>query len=237
MPETFLLEMPVVLTLLAIGGVVAGVLIGQAGFWTSGLGAAGGGLLFGIALFWIIPEVAETSGWAAAAALVCAAFVVIAALDLLLMHTGHSPRSGAIAPLLIATAVHCFLDGWSVRAFGTRPVTDVAVATGLALHKIPEGFALGWVTRRALHGVGKTILLGSAVEALTAVAGFIEPNANNSGIATLGAWWTAGVLAIISGSFLYLGFHVVVPERNKRGVVPLFAGTLALMAVVAWANR
>ncbi len=237
MPETFPLEMPVLLTLLAIGGVIAGAFAGQARFWTFSLGAAGGGLLFGIALFWVIPEVAETSGWAGAVALVCAAFALIAALDMLLMHTGHSPRSGAIAPLLIATSLHCFLDGWSMRALGSQPVTNVAVAAGLALHKIPEGFALGWVIRRTLRASGKTIAAGSAIEALTALAAFIEPAANHSGAAALGAWWTAGVLAVISGSFLYLGFHVVVPERKKRGVVPLFAGTLAAMAVVAWANR
>lgn len=224
------------LTLLAIGGVVAGVLLGQSRFWTSQLGAAGGGLLFGIALFWVLPEIAETSGWIVAATLAIAACILIGAVDMLLMHTGHSPRSGAIGPLLAATAVHCFLDGWSVRALGTRPMTDMAVATGLALHKIPEGFALGWVMRRALPPARKALLVGSGIELLTAVAAFVEPKANASGIATLGMWWTAGVLAVISGSFLYLGFHVVIPERHKRGVVPLFTGTLAVMAVVAWAK-
>ncbi len=222
------------LTVLAMGGVIAGVLLGQSRFWTSQVGAAGGGLLFGVALFWVLPEIAETSGWIGAAALSLGACVLIGAADMLLMHTGHSPRSGAIGPLLGATAIHCFLDGWSVRALGGKPMTDVAVALGLALHKIPEGFALGWVTRRALQPTSKALLLGSAIEALTAVAAFVEPKANDSGIATLGAWWTAGVLAVISGSFLYLGFHVVIPERRKRGVVPLFMGTLLVMGAVAW---
>jgi zinc transporter ZupT len=225
------------LTLLAIGGVAAGVILGQSRFWTSQLGAAGGGLLFGIALFWVVPEIAEVSGWITAAALALAGCILIGAIDTLLMHTGHSPRSGAIAPLLAATAVHCFLDGWSVRALGGRPMTDMAVAAGLALHKIPEGLALGWVMRRAFQSARKAVIFGSAVELLTAVAAWEEPMANASGVATLGAWWTAGVLAIISGSFLYLGFHVVVPERHKRGVVPLFAATLAVTAVVAWAKR
>jgi zinc transporter ZupT len=222
------------LTLLAVGGVIGGVMLGQTRFWTSQLGAAGGGLLFGIALFWLVPEIAEISGWLGAAALALAGCVLIAGLDALLMHTGHSPRSGAIGPLLAATAVHCFLDGWSVRALGGRPMTDLAVAIGLALHKIPEGLALGWVLRRSLQLPRTAMLLGSTVELLTALAAFVEPKANNSGIATLGAWWTAGVLAVISGSFLYLGFHVVIPERNKRGVVPLFAATLMVMGIVAW---
>jgi zinc transporter ZupT len=222
------------LTLLAIGGVAAGVLLGQTRVFSSQLGAASGGLLFGIALFWVVPEIAVTSGWAGAAALALAGCVLIAAVDLLLMHTGHSPRSGAIGPLVAATAVHCFLDGWSVRALGGRPMTDVAVAIGLGLHKVPEGFALGWVMRRAMLPARKALLLGTAVELVTAAAAYLEPKANDSGVATLGAWWTAGVLAIISGSFLYLGFHVVIPERHKPGVVPLFAGTLGAMAMAAW---
>ncbi|HZS57003.1 MAG TPA: hypothetical protein VFA65_21535 [Bryobacteraceae bacterium] len=224
------------LTLLAIGGVVAGVLLGQTRVFSSQLGAAGGGLLFGIALFWVVPEIAVTSGWAGAAALALAGCVLVGAVDMLLMHTRNSPRTGAIGPLLAATAVHCFLDGWSVRALGGRPMTDVAVAVGLGLHKFPEGFALGWVMRRAALSVRKALLFGAAIELVTALAAYLEPRANGSGVATLGAWWTAGVLAVISGSFLYLGFHVVIPERHKPGVVPLFAGTLVVTAMVAWAK-
>ena len=220
------------LTLLAIGGVGAGTLLGHSRFWTSQFAAAGGGLLFGIALFWIVPEISETAGWVGAAVLALGGFAFVGGVDILLMHTGHSPRSGAIWPLLAATGVHCFLDGWSVRVLGGR-AAGLAVAAGLALHKIPEGFALGWVLRRTVAFAGKAFLIGSAVEALTALAAFVEPSANTSAAAALGLWWSAGVLAIIAGSFLFLGFHVVVPERGKRGVVPLFAGCLALMAVAA----
>ncbi len=145
-------------------------------------------------------------------------------------------RSGAIAPLLAATAVHCFLDGWSIRALGNTRTTGLALALGLALHKLPEGFALGWILRRAVESAGKAILLAVAVEALTVVAAYIEPNVNASGATALGPWWTPGVLAVIAGSFLYFGFHVVIPERRKRGVIPLFAGTLVIMAGAAWAK-
>ncbi len=54
------------LTLLALAGVVTGVLMGQARKLSTYLGAAGGGLLFGIALFWLLPEIAQNSGWAIA---------------------------------------------------------------------------------------------------------------------------------------------------------------------------
>ena len=38
---------------------------------------------------------------------------------------------------------------------------------------------------------------------------------------------------VISGSFLYLGFHVVVPERRKRGIVPIFVVTVAFIAALS----
>jgi hypothetical protein len=222
------------ITLLAIAGVFAGVSFGTSRMFSSQIAAAGGGLLFGVALFWVLPEIAESSNWLIAVLLAIGASAAIAGIDELLMHAGHSPRSGALAPLLAATSIHCFLDGWSVRAIDGRPMTDIAVALGLALHKIPEGFALGWVIRRASQTARKALVLATGVELLTAVAAYIEPRANSSAASALGSWWTIGVLAVISGAFLYLGFHVVIPERHSRGVVPLFTACLALMAAAAW---
>lgn len=222
-----------ILTLLAVAGVIAGVMLGQSRWGASQVAAAGGGLLFGIALFWLLPEIAETSGWPIAGLFTLLGCLVIAGADAMLMHAGHSPRTGAIAPLFIATGVHCFVDGWSIRALGGRPMTDIAVAVGLALHKVPEGIALGWTGRRAVGSPIKAFLAGGAIELITAAAAYIQPRANASGINTLGRWWEAGVLAVISGSFLYLGFHVVIPERKKRGVVPMFVVTLALIAALS----
>ena len=222
------------LTLLAIAGVLAGTVLGQSRWFTAQVAAVGGGLLFGIALFWVVPEIAEISGSWMAVALALAGFVAVAATDATLGYLGHSPRSGAITPLLAATAVHCFLDGWSVRVLAGRPMTHVAVAVGLALHKLPEGVALGYILRRALSRYSIAVILGSAIELVTALSAAIEPRANASGAAALGPWWSAMVLAVISGSFLYLGFHVVIPERHKRGVVPLFAASLIGMAAAAW---
>jgi hypothetical protein len=221
------------LTLLAIAGVIAGVMLGQSRWVSSQVAVAGGGLLFGIALFWLMPEIAAASGWAVAVLCTMAACAIIAAADALLMHAGHSPRTGAIVPLLVATGVHCFLDGWSVRALGARPMTDIAVAVGLALHKVPEGVALGWAVRRAIKAPVEAVLAGSSIELITAAAAYFEPRVNASGISTVGHWWQPGVLAVISGSFLYLGFHIVVRERKKHGIVPIFVVTLAVIAALA----
>jgi zinc transporter ZupT len=134
--------------------------------------------------------------------------------------------------LLAATAVHSFLDGWSVRALSGQPLTNVAVTLGLALHKVPEGLALGWIARRASSSTARAALAAGAVELLTLAGAFIEPRANESGSLTFGTWWTAGVLTVISGSFLFLGFHALWPSWRRPGVVVVFVTSLLLVGLV-----
>ncbi len=220
------------LTVLAWAGIAAGVLIGEPRRLSAHLAAAGGGLLFGISLFWIVPEMAERSGVLAAVLLAVAACGALALLDRILLHTGHSPRHGVLGPLLAATAIHSFVDGWSVRALGAQPLANMAVPLGLALHKVPEGLALGWITRRSVTNASRSLMACGAVEALTVIGAAVEPRVNESGSAAFGAWWTAGVLAIIAGSFLFLGLHAVLPNWKKGGVVTAFLGTLFVVGLV-----
>lgn len=222
-----------VLTLLAFAGIAAGLFLDHFLTVSDHLSAVGGGVLFGIALFGVIPEIAKSSGWLAAFVLAIAACGGLAGLDRLLIHTGHSPRHGVVGPLLAATAVHSFLDGWSVRAFAVQPVADVAVPLGLALHKIPEGLALGWIVRRSFSSRWKAAGAAASVELLTAAGAFIEPRANQSGAAAFGAWWSAVVLAIIAGSFLFLAVHALVAARKRAGVVAVFVATLAAVGGLA----
>ena len=220
------------LTLLALAGVIAGILIGEARTLSSHLGAAGGGVLFGIALFWLLPDIAEISGWTGACALAVFACGAMLVLDRFLAHTGHSPRHGVIGPLLAAAAVHSFVDGWSVRAFSGQPLAAVAVPLGLAMHKVPEGLALGWVTHRSLGSVSKSMAASTAVEAMTLIGAFVEPRANQSGIAQFGSWWTAVMLAVIAGGFLFLGVHALWPGWKRPSVTIVFLATLALVGII-----
>ncbi|HSU61015.1 MAG TPA: hypothetical protein VLI55_17025 [Bryobacteraceae bacterium] len=220
------------LTVLAWAGIAAGILIGEPRRLSAHLAAAGGGLLFGISLFWIVPDMAEVSGMGAAVVLVFAACGGVLLLDRILLHTGHSPRHGILGPLLAATAIHSFVDGWSLRALGSQPLANVAVPLGLALHKVPEGLALGWVTRRSITNTSRAWIACCAVEALTLVGAAVEPRANESGSALFGPWWTVAVLAIIAGSFLFLGLHAVLPNWKKAGVVTTFLGTLFVVGLV-----
>jgi zinc transporter ZupT len=220
------------LTLLAVGGVTLGVFAGQSRAVSKHLAATGGGLLFGIALFWLLPEIASAAGWMSALGLPLVACSAMFLADRALAHTGHSLRHGVVAPVLAATALHSFLDGWSVMAVSTGPVTNVAVPLGLALHKVPEGLALGWITSKSLHSKWKAALASGGVEVLTLIGAVVEPQANRAGISQFGAWWTAAMFAVIAGGFLFLGVHAILPSWRNFGVLTLFIVTLILVAFV-----
>ena len=220
------------LTLVAIAGAVGGAWLGESGSLTDYLGAAGGGLLLGISLFWLLPESAHLCNWIWAPLLALTAALAIAGLDHVLVRAGHSPRQGVIGPLLAATAIHSFIDGWSLRALAWQPMTNIAVAVGLALHKIPEGIAVGWLSRRALSSRSKAVLAAAGVELFTALGAYVQPHANNQALAAFGTAWTAGMLSFISGSFLFLGIHAVLPNWRRPPVAAVFIATLAAIATV-----
>lgn len=224
------------LTLLAIAGVIAGVLLGESQRISSYLSAAGGGMLFGISLFWLVPEIAAVSGWFPASGLTLAACLALALIDRLFIQSNHGPARVALAPILTAAAVHSFLDGWSVRAIESLQMASITAPLGLALHKIPEGVAIGWIARQSIGSVGKAATAAIAVELVTLLGAFVEPYASRSGSAAFGAWWTSAVVAIVSGSFLFFGTHAILPNWRRAGVLLVFVATLLLVATIGLVN-
>ncbi len=221
------------LTLLALCGVGVGLLLGEKRRLSAHLGAAGGGILLGMALFWVVPEIAQQSDWAVAIACSAGACAVLALLDRHFEHHDGEPGEPVIWPLLGATAVHSFLDGWSVRVLAGQPVAGLVVPVGLALHKLPEGFAIGWIARRSFGSAAKAFVAGAAVELFTLVGAFVEPGVNYSGSHRFGVWWTVAMMAIIAGSFAFLGLHTVLPARRRTGVLAVFVATLLAVGGVA----
>lgn len=221
------------LTLVAWFGIVLGAL-GHSRERSPEVAAGGGGLLAGISVFWLLPEIADESGWARACVFVLTACTLLFLVDHLLEQAETRSQRYVLIPLLTAAGLHSVLDGWSIRAVtANRLAGTLAASAGLALHKLPEGVALGFVSRRMLKRISPAIGIACVAEALTLVGAWIEPGAAASGIAAFGASWTAVVLAIVAGTFLFLGLHSALPARNDPGVLRIFAATFAVAGVVA----
>lgn len=146
------------------------------------------GLLLGVSLFWILPELAEDHGWAIALGGVLPLVVLLACIDRYLYpicpfcidhlhsHPGHahpgahSDRFARRAvrigwPLLVVGCIHVFLDGWAIglARLGTASAATTATTAlsyGVIVHKIPESVAIGIVAQR---------LTRSRLQALAAV--------------------------------------------------------------------
>lgn len=225
------------LTGLAILGIFIGALLGQSRTFSVHLAAAGGGLLSGISLFWLMPQIAESTGYIAAIAVPTVLATGLWAADRHLVHSSHSMRHGFVAPLMAATALHSTLDGWSIRALEVQPMASIAVLLGLALHKLPEGLALGWLTRNSLHSTSRAVAVCSAAEILTVFGAWVEPKVASSDLSFLGATAAVSVLMLVAGSFLFLGSHAVIADRKKAGIVPTFASALVLAGVLAFVRH
>jgi zinc and cadmium transporter len=230
------LILPILATVVAITSGALGVaLLGQAKH-TRVLIPLSGGLLIGVAAFGLIPELVVDIGWARGLLLVAFGYALLKSLDRFAFsvcpscahdHSHEScdePLHGFAAPLLIATAIHAFVDGWGLVAVQTgirTPGEGTVLAAALILHKIPEGLALGTMLRASVDRAAKAFALCAAVELATIVG------------AATGFWltpaaWINYPLAIAGGTFLFLGVHAVHDDWKRRGAgrafIPAVAG-------------
>jgi zinc transporter ZupT len=127
------------------------------------------GVLLGVSVFWILPEIAEDRGWTVTLALVVPLVLVLALINryaypicpfcLENLHaqlTCHShPAARRVVaigwPLLLVGCVHCFLDGWAIglaRVGAAATSATAAISYGVIVHKLPESVAIGIVAAR-----------------------------------------------------------------------------------------
>jgi zinc and cadmium transporter len=197
-----------------------------------------GGILIGVALFWVLPEMADALSWMNALVWIAAGFAGLWAVDRFLHpvcpgcshphdhELSSAELHGFAAPLLIAAAIHSALDGWSISAATGSAHLGMPFVLAIAIHKIPEGLALGVIVRAAVESrraalgwcllAESATLAGAALE--FALASYLGPHALNA------------LLAIAGGSFLYLGGHAVYGEFRRQGVAPGFLPALAGVA-------
>jgi zinc transporter ZupT len=192
----------------------------------------------GVALFWVLPEMADYLNWFNALAWIAAGFAALWAVDRFVHPVcpacshphDHDHCSaelhGFAPPLLIAAAVHSALDGWSVSAADGSAHLGMPFVLAIAIHKIPEGLALGVIVRAAMASrraaLGWCLLAESATLAGAALELILAPY---FGPPVLHAF-----LAIAGGTFLYLGGHAIHGEFRRQGVAP---GVLPALAGIA----
>ncbi len=208
-----------------------------------------GGMLVGIAVFWILPEIAERDGWISATSGVVAGGCLLWLIDRYLYpvcptcsHTHHHETCtqrlhGFAAPLLIASGLHSFFDGWSLAVSQQKGYEGLKAAflVGIGVHKLPEGLALGALLIAALGTEWRAMLGAAAAQSMMLVGGIVAVLL----VDHLAMRATAAFLSVAAGAFVYLGYHAVDSEYQQRGFatswMPALTGAVgaaALRAVV-----
>ena len=205
------------------------------------------GVLIGVALFGLLPELAEDSSWLLTLVLCAAGYGLLFLVNRyaypICPNCAHdhdhsacgTELHGFAAPLIIAAALHSLLDGWSVAVvqhaapLGLR----VAVPVAIALHKVPEGVALGGVMRAAVASRAVALVWCLLAEGSTLVGGALA-----LGLAPdLGSLWTVYPLGLTAGWLVYLGYHAVHEAWKRKGAASASVSALAGGAAAALIQR
>jgi zinc transporter ZupT len=185
------------------------------------------GVLLGVAVFGLMPELAIEIGWPVSLLLFAVGYGLLLGVNRFVYpvcptcahdhdHNACSTElHGFAVPLLAAAAIHSFLDGWSIATVQlTVPLgLRVAVPLAVALHKVPEGIALGGILRAAVGNRARALAWASMAEGTTLLGGVLglmmAPR--------LGTEWITYPLGITAGWLFYLGYHAVHEEWKRRG--------------------
>jgi zinc transporter ZupT len=203
----------------------------------------GAGLLGGMALFGVWPELVELRGGLVGALWLAAAVALLGMIHRYIHPVcpacsgthDHSACAvslhGFAAPLVVAAVLHSFMDGLAVGAAwegdGGRLAWGVPLA--VAVHKIPEGLAYGSILRAAVRSRWAAIAWCAVTQAPTVAGALVEALASES----FGHGWLAYPLALAGGSFLFLAYHAIQAEWKQRGAGRAFGPALTGLAGAA----
>jgi zinc transporter ZupT len=233
------------LLLLTVAGGAAGIWLAEIPSLARRVVPFSGGLVLGVALFWMLPEIATDSGWTWGVAGVLAGFALLWCVDKFLYpvcpacaHTHDHQKCSArlhgfAAPLMIASGVHSMMDGWALTISQQQGQAGLKTAftVGIAIHKLPEGLALGVLLLTALGSAWRAGVAVAAVQAMMLVGGVAALYAGPY----LGRQWMAGRLAAAAGAFVYLGYHAIESEYRERGLataaMPAITGVVGAAAL------
>jgi zinc transporter ZupT len=229
---------------------VIGVAGAALGLWLTGLRQRvqvvvpfSAGVLIGVSVLGILPELAGEAGWTASAFLFAGGYALLAIVNRFAYsvcptcapdHNHDSCSSelhGFAGPLIAGFALHAFLDGWSIATVQSAAHLGLRVAVPLAvtLHKLPEGIALGGILLASMNNRAAAMgwcALAEGATLLGCVLGLtMAPH--------LGTQWTMYPLGITAGWLFYLGHHAIHEEWKRRGPAQAFVSALAGIAGAA----
>ncbi|HWC96937.1 MAG TPA: hypothetical protein VG456_09315 [Candidatus Sulfopaludibacter sp.] len=205
------------------------------------------GVLLGVALFGLLPELAEEGGWPLSILLFAVGYGVLFAINrygyavcpTCAHDHDHNSCStelhGFAGPLIAAAAIHSFLDGWGIATsqLSAAMALRIAVPLAVALHKLPEGIALGGVLRASVGARAAALGWCLLAEGTTLLGGFagwwMAPH--------LGTHWITYPLGLTGGWLFYLGYHAIDEEWKRRGAGPAFLSAGAGAAAAAVIQR
>jgi zinc transporter ZupT len=244
---------PVLFVLFAVDvvGAVLGIYVMRSRRVSGKFTTISAGVMVGVALFWILPDMTQKSGMVHAALTVGVALAALYGIDRFIYpvcpccthrerhdasagaHRPHaSAAGGTLIPLVIAICIHNLFDGWTAAVAGyagTSPGSGIAV--GLIAHKIPEAVVFGLMLRAATNRPNVP-LFSAGLTGLAILAG---------GAAHSGLWMLsetiviATSLALACSSFLFAGAHIFLRQQRHTGtrsaVTPLLLGLFVSAAV------
>lgn len=243
------LAVMIALTLDGLAGLTGALLSDRwVGRHTTALISFAAGALIAAALLDALPEAVDVLG-TSATAWALGGFIVAAALEGALgghhhaedahehAHTrddahgrGHTHVHTLPAVLLASDALHNLGDGAAIAAaFALSPRAGVATALAVIAHEIPQEIGDYALLRRAGWSRARSLVALAAVQ-LSAVGGAVAVSLAAHATHTL----TGYVLAVASGSFLYIGAADLLPEvREAPGRGRVIGFGLGLGAILA----
>jgi zinc transporter ZupT len=233
---TGLFPILICLFLLTLAGAFAGVRLAEIPSISRRVLPFSGGLLVGIALFWILPEIAARYSWVSGAAGLVAGCALLWLIDRYVYsvcptcsHTHHhqdcrQSLHGFATPLLIAAGLHSFFDGWSLAVSRQKGFENLKLAflVGIGVHKLPEGLALGALLIAALGVEWRAMLGAAAAQSMMLAGGLVAVLLADQ----LSPKLTVAFLSAAAGAFVYLGYHAVDSEYQQRGFATALAPAL-----------
>ena len=228
-----------VLFVIDVAGIFAGIWAMQLKELSRKLAAISGGVMLGVALFWVWPDLRRSAGLEHSFITVVVGVAALYAVDRFIYPVcpccahGHRFQAGggALLPLFAAICVHNLFDGWTA---GMTMHVGAAIRSGLSVgliaHKVPEAFVFGLMLRAASKNGKALIVIALGSGSCILAGGMMHAWTLNWATLTLTL-----SLAAACATFLFAGFHIFEGQRRHGGLRSAFAalllglvGTLAL---------